>query len=199
MLKNPQKIKIRNVFLFLIFVLAFGCIFLGGAKTVQATQGTASVSGNWNATTTWGGSAIPISSTAVIINEGVTVTVNTTTAVAASVVIGTNSNTATTILTFAATGSPVLTVGGTVTIGAGTSSTKGGATLTMVSGSTLIANALAVGNTASTQTFNQSTGTVQLAATNTLPATVFLAFYNLNINGSTYLHLAVGLYVAPKN
>ena len=46
------------------------------ASFAQAATKTASVTGNWNATATWGGSPIPTSSDDVIINSGVTVSFN---------------------------------------------------------------------------------------------------------------------------
>ncbi|MBI3602515.1 MAG: filamentous hemagglutinin N-terminal domain-containing protein, partial [Candidatus Omnitrophica bacterium] len=148
------------------------------------TTGVASVTGNWGNTATWGGSAVPTASTAVTINQGITVTVADTgsTDVAASVVIGTATGSGTAVLTFSTT-SDQLTVSGTVTIGF--SSGSAAATLSMVSGSILICNGFALGATSGTKTWTPSTGTVQLAATNTLPATIFTSFGNLTITGGT--------------
>jgi hypothetical protein len=62
---------------------------------------TASVSGNWSSTTTWGGAAVPTSADAVTINSGITVTVDIALAQCAS-------------LTFAAiSANSVLTISGT--------------------------------------------------------------------------------------
>ena len=48
---------------------------------------SASVSGNWNSTTTWGGAAVPVAADDVIIGAGVAVTVNVTTAAVHSLTI----------------------------------------------------------------------------------------------------------------
>ena len=44
-------------------------------KPASAAARTASVSGNWNNTATWGGSSVPIAGDTVTINSGITVTV----------------------------------------------------------------------------------------------------------------------------
>ncbi len=58
------------------FSIALAFIFLV-ASSAQA-QRTASVSGNWSNTATWGGQAVPTSADAVTINSGITVTVDIT-------------------------------------------------------------------------------------------------------------------------
>lgn len=64
---------------------------------------TASVSGNWNATATWGGSSVPVAGDAVTINSGITVTVTAPAACAS--------------ITFAAVATnSVLTINGTNTL-----------------------------------------------------------------------------------
>ncbi|MEI6853182.1 MAG: hypothetical protein WCL06_10080, partial [Bacteroidota bacterium] len=94
-----------------------------------------------------------------------------------------------------------ITVAGAVTLGM---STYGG-TLSMASGGTLISNSLAVAGTG-TNTFTPGSGTIQLAANNTLPTSVFTAFNNLVINnastttiGGTYTckSLQLGSSAAP--
>ncbi|MGA1978710.1 MAG: DUF2341 domain-containing protein, partial [Bacteroidales bacterium] len=72
-----------------------------------------------------------------------------------------------------------LTVAGIVTLGnAGNNNRRG--TLTMTNGGTLICNGFAVAN-GGANTFTPGTGTIQLNATNTLPATIFTSFNNLII------------------
>ena len=142
--------------------------------------GVASVSGNWSSTATWGGSAIPVAGTAVTINEGITVTVDINNAVCTSLRIGTNTATTAAILLF--NSGSQLTVGGTVSLGSSSGNRPG--TITMTSGGTLICNGFALSGTG-TKTFTSGTGTVQLAATNTIPATPFNNFNNLTISAGT--------------
>lgn len=65
---------------------------------VVAQTRTATASGNWNSTATWGGQSVPTSANAVVINNGVVVTV-TANAAAASIdfAVGTNTNTGITV------------------------------------------------------------------------------------------------------
>src|ERR1051326_7120845 len=95
----------RNSVLKLASLFFVAVVFmLLGASSGKAAARTASVSGNWSSTATWGGQAVPVAGDTVTINVGVTVTVDISTAVCASVVIGSGNGTAT--LTFATTGSP---------------------------------------------------------------------------------------------
>ena len=55
-------------------ILLFFFILLSSVDILAATR-TATVSGNWNSTTTWGGSSVPTSADDVIIRRGITVTV----------------------------------------------------------------------------------------------------------------------------
>jgi autotransporter-associated beta strand protein len=169
-------------------------------------QRTASVSGNWNNTATWGGNSVPTSTDAVIIRDGVTLTVNVTNAACVSMQINSGAkNTA--FLAFSSSGSPKLTVTGNVTVGqAGNTNREG--TITFQSGSTLECGSLSLGSvntqtsklimtaggylkvngalTAfSSSTFTPGTGTVELTATNTLPSSIFTSFNNLIISGGT--------------
>jgi hypothetical protein len=165
-------------------------------------QRTASVSGNWNDPATWGGLSVPTSTDAVTINAGVTVTVNLTNAVCASLQVGTTTGTAT--LTFSGT-TPQLTVSGNVVLGdSGNANNRG--VITFISGSFLIVNgSVTNGNngangtitmtaggelrtnsfSTSTGTWTPGTGTVNLTATNTLPSSIFTSFNNLDINSGT--------------
>lgn len=194
---NLQSIK------FLTAVFLFCCFLFTGHSFGQRT---ASVSGNWNSTTTWGGASVPSVSDAVTINVGVTVTVNVTNATCASMVIGSGNGVAT--LTFAATGSPVLTVAGNVDVGNSGNQNRDG-TITFTSGSTLIANSLRLGTIGNqvgriTMTaggllrlnggvtigstgaiWTPGTGTLELTANNTLPTTVLTSFNNLTISNNT--------------
>lgn len=82
-------------------------------SSMANAQKTASVSGNWNNIATWGGAAIPTSSDDVIINNGVTVTINVANAQCKSITIGnTDAQCGVTI-----SGTNSLTVTNAVTIG----------------------------------------------------------------------------------
>jgi len=70
-----------RVFILTVFFILFGMI-----QSMAATR-TASVSGNWSNIATWGGAAVPVDGDNVIINSGVTVTVDVNTAAVASIVI----------------------------------------------------------------------------------------------------------------
>ena len=169
-------------------------------------QRTASVNGNWNNTATWGGSSVPTSTDAVIIRNGVTLTVNVTNAACASMQINSGGN-STAFLAFASSGSPKLTVTGNVIVGQSGNANREG-TITFTSGSTLECGSLSLGSIAgqisalnmaaggllkvngaltafSGSTFTPGTGTVELTATNTLPPSIFTSFNNLIISGGT--------------
>ena len=57
-----------------IFIIQLGLILT--ASTLNAQTRTATVSGNWDNIATWGGASFPVAGNDVIINPGVTVTVN---------------------------------------------------------------------------------------------------------------------------
>ncbi|MCB0775212.1 MAG: T9SS type A sorting domain-containing protein [Chitinophagaceae bacterium] len=82
---------------------------------IQAQTRTASVTGNWNSASTWGGAAPPTSVNDVVINNGITVTVDVA-AQCASITI--NGGNAESILTISSTNS--LNVGGAITINSAT-------------------------------------------------------------------------------
>jgi autotransporter-associated beta strand protein len=169
-------------------------------------QRTASASGNWNNTATWGGNPVPTATDAVIIRDGVTLTVNVTNAACASMQINSGGN-STASLAFALSGSPSLTVTGKVTVGQLGNTNREGR-ITFTSGSTLECGSLSLGSVAtqtsslimaaggylkvngaltafSGSTFTRGTGTVELTATNTLPSSIFTSFNNLIISGGT--------------
>jgi hypothetical protein len=180
-------------------------IALAAVSSASAAPRTASVSGNWTNTATWGGSAMPVAGDTVTINTGVTVTVNTNDAQCASVAMGTGAGTAT--LTFAASGNPKLTVSGAVTVGNAGNANRVGA-ITFTSGSTLICGSLSLGAIAtqassvnmtaggtlqiggtvtvfSGSTWTPGTGSVELTSINTLPTTIFTSFNNLTVSSGT--------------
>jgi len=67
-----QEMKTKSLCVIPIFVVLLLCV----TPTVWGAIRTASVSGNWSSTTTWGGASVPTSSDAVTINSGITVTVD---------------------------------------------------------------------------------------------------------------------------
>lgn len=204
-MKGSKSFSLK-ILLFNGFLVFFLCTHQLWAQRV------ASVSGNWNNTATWGGQPVPTSTDAVTINAGVTVTVNVINATCQSMVIGSANGIGT--LTFAATGSPSLTVLGNIDVGNSGNQNRRGA-ITFTSGSTLIANSLRLGTTGNqtssiTMTggllrvngpitvgstgaiWEPNTGTVELTATNTLPTTIFTSFNNLTIaSGTTTTGVAI--------
>ncbi|HYC41077.1 MAG TPA: T9SS type A sorting domain-containing protein [Chitinophagaceae bacterium] len=81
---------------------------------VSAAQRTASVSGNWSSTATWGGASVPTSSDAVTINAGVTVTVDVAANAASLTLNGTLNLTSGNNLTINSGGSVTINNGGSV-------------------------------------------------------------------------------------
>lgn len=102
-----------------VFLLFSGSVF---------GQRTATQTGNWNSTATWGGQSVPTVSDAVIIPNGVSVTVNVNNAVCASLTINNSAN-GTGTLQF--NSGSVLTVSASVTMG-GTGQRVGDITMTTV-------------------------------------------------------------------
>ena len=163
---------------------------------------------------TSGGSATgvpaPDAVDAVTIEAGHTVTVDLAGEVCASMQLGSAAANNTGMINFAATGSPSLTVSGAVKLGGAAAAQTGtitfnysGATLTagsltlggsagpgtitMTAGGTLIVGGAITVNTVAGNTWTPGTGTVQLTAINTLPATIFTSFNNLTIEANTTL------------
>lgn len=109
----PQNLYDRVKAIGLTLVV-FVLVFAGNGAWGQTR--TASVSGNWNNTTTWGGQSVPTAVNDVVINNGINVTINIANAECQSLTInGGGSNTYVTV------GANSLTVGGAITINAATS------------------------------------------------------------------------------
>ncbi len=80
------NISFRSLAIIFAMLLSF--------QFVSAQLRTASVSGNWNSTTTWGGASVPTSANTVLINNGIVVTVTANAAASAiDFAVGTNVNT----------------------------------------------------------------------------------------------------------
>ncbi|MEI6393764.1 MAG: YDG domain-containing protein [Verrucomicrobiota bacterium] len=185
-------------------LLAAGLAF-GGAATASAATVVVSSSVNWTTLTVGLGDTV-------VVRNGATLTVNSTTAVCGNLQLGgdtVNSGGAGT-LAFSASGNPALTVSSSVVVGGSGNNNRNGA-ITFQSGSTLAAGSLQLGSSGSSPaagtiamtsggtlkvggaitvgtasgTWTRGTGTVILTANNTLPATIFTTFNNLTINDGT--------------
>ena len=142
------------------FAVLLSLIPLLGMSAYAATV-TSSQSGNWSATTTWGGNPAPVAGDNVIIDGGFTVTVDVSNAACASVQLGgTLVGSGDGILAFA--GGSRLTVAGLMTVGVG--NRKG--SITMASGGILTNEGLVLNGLG---TWTPGTGTVEFTASNTLP------------------------------
>ena len=138
----------------LISVLSFS------ATSVMAVTKTASVSGNWSNTATWGGAAVPVAGDNIIINSGVTVTVDVTTALVTTVVINASS----TFNGIAISGTNVLNCGA----------------ITMNSPTAAVNSAINVG----TGTLNATSIAIPGSATANQVCMVFVSTGTINITGS---------------
>ncbi|MCB9339382.1 MAG: autotransporter-associated beta strand repeat-containing protein [Lewinellaceae bacterium] len=168
-------------------------------------------SGLWSSTVPnapWPNGTVPTSIDDVTIGAGHTVTVDIPTATCKSITLGNGIGTAT--LDFLTTGSPMLTVVEAVVVG-GSGATNRLGNITFASGSTLVAASVNLGGNATTpapgtinmtnggtiitgelkvntvagNTWTPGTGTVRMTTTNTLPATIFTSFANLQIDAAT--------------
>ncbi|MCB9056247.1 MAG: T9SS type A sorting domain-containing protein [Chitinophagales bacterium] len=94
--------------------IAFMVALFLAVSQLQAQTRTASVSGNWNNVTTWGGASVPTSANDVVINNGINVTVN-----VAAECASLTMNSGGTIMAVTISGSNSLTVTGAITINSG--------------------------------------------------------------------------------
>jgi len=145
-------------------------------------------SGNWTSTNSWtvasgfDSDGIPDSNDAVHILGSDNITVNTGSQACASLIIGaTSGNNNTSTLTFSS--GTTLTVDGTVSLGNAGGTNRRGA-INMTNGGTLVCEGFGLLNSVA-NTFTYGAGTVNLTATNTLPATIFTTFNDLNIISGT--------------
>jgi len=191
-----------------LFFVSLLILLIVGVGTVSGATRYSVANGNWNATSTWSassngtsGASVPASGDDVIIERNRTVTVNGN-FTCLSLVVGAASNNPG-ILTFSGV-TPSLTVTGAVQLGGSGNTAKTG-TITFTSGSILDAGSVVLGNAGGTpaagiitmtaggtlktgsltvntvtgNTWTPGTGTVNMDATNTLPATIFTTFNNL--------------------
>lgn len=169
--RSTRAVMKRHFFLLLFM---FTCVIAGMA------QKTATTSGNWSNPATWSPSGVPVSSDAVIINPGITVTVDVADAQAASLQLNVaGSGVQTSTLTFNA-GSQ-LTLSGTFTF-AQTADRPG--IINMTAGGTLQTAGFVTGVTTGSS-FIAGAGTLVLTGNNTLPTTLFGTLNNLRIAVAT--------------
>ena len=199
-----------------VFILFF--LFFISATFAQRTWDGGGDGVNWNSANNWNPNGVPVATDAVILTNNASITVNSTTAICASLQLGGTANNTRGILTFSATGSPKLTVTGAITMGGNNNNSNRAGTITFVSGSTLECGSLTLGNgnnspsvltmSASSNlitgalnvggsgtTWTPSTGRVELKASNTLPSSVITSFGNLTVSYGTTT-AGVGISIA---
>ncbi len=167
----------------------FGVLLVLSAQHSFAATINITTSNSWTLITTGTGpGGLPGSADVVNVQSGATLTVNTSTGVCASINVGGGGNNTNSILLFNS-GSQI-TVSGILTL-SGSGQRLG--TVNMTSGGTLICAGFALG--ANPGTWTPGTGTIQLTATNTLPATVITSFNNLIITSSSITTTGVAITV----
>ena len=167
-----------------VLIVAVLALLFFATSSTQARTCVANSTGNWSTPATWvgcGASGIPVAGDTVKIVGAFTVTVDVSNAVTANIQVGGTSGSGTATLVFNA-GSQ-LTVSGPITLGGTTTTTNG--TINMTNGGTLIAGSLALSAFTNIKTWIPGSGTVQLTANNTLPASIFTAFNNLIVSAGT--------------
>jgi fibronectin-binding autotransporter adhesin len=162
-------------------------LLLISGQIVQGATRTASVTGNWSSTTTWGGSAVPTSADAVVINSGVTVTVDGA-AVCASVTI--NAASATNGITISGTNS--LTVSGAITMNAAAAAVN--STLSVGAGTMTAASISIAGSPTSGRNtqLTLSTGTIDCSGSVTFSGTAAQARLTFSGAGVLFVGGALG-------
>ena len=160
-------------------LLAVVLILVLGTDAYAITR-TSSQSGNWSASSTWGGNPAPVAGDDVIINGGFTVTVDIPNAACLSIQLG-GSALGQGAGTLGFTSGSQVTVSGVVAVGPFNNSTTPGS-LTMASGGTLTCEGVTVGRLG---TWTAGTGTIELTATNTIPSDNNVNFNNLTMSGGT--------------
>ena len=200
---------IISLLLILLFTFSF--------SMVQAATRTASVSGNWSATATWGGAAVPTAADDVTINSGITVTVdiaaacNTVTfaAVAASsnlTISGTNTLTVTGLVNMPRPSSGAIC---SVNVNAGTfscgsltmaatavSSSSRIDRMVITTGTATISGAVTTSsNTGASQISFTGAGTLNLGGTTGTPTLTTFAGCNVNYTGSGAQNIIVHSYL----
>jgi hypothetical protein len=175
MKKSLHFFKISSIMLVLVLI----------ASVTQAQTRTASVSGNWNNVATWGSASVPTSANDVVINDGVTVTVNVAAACASLTINGGTSGGGITIST---TNSLAVTNGAIINAPQNNNDVKsiavGAGTFTC---SSLTMADVVSGNINTDVVFSVSTGTATVSGTITMNGSTSENF--VNITGAGILNL----------
>ncbi len=182
-MKRQWTSKITFALMIVLLVLAVAPVI-----PARAATRTASVSGSWNSTTTWGGSQPPGSSDSVTINSGVTVTVPGGYSASSSSISFTTGTSGPASITLADSTSS-LTVGGAVTIQQQASGTN--VNQINVGAGTFTAASVALSATTDASRFSQiliSSGTVtvsgDITSSGTASRIVFSGAGRINAGGT---------------
>ncbi len=159
-----------------VLILTVGLLL---TVTFAQAQRTASVSGNWSSTATWGGQPVPTASDAVTINSGVTVTVDQN-ASCASITVNSPSN----ANGITVSGTNSLTVGGAVTMNPSPFLTFVNSTIAVGAGS-LTASSISIpgGFLNGSCIVTLSTGTINISGDITFSGLAFSAQFTFTGNG----------------
>ncbi|MFA6407513.1 MAG: dockerin type I domain-containing protein [Candidatus Paceibacterota bacterium] len=184
LIRNLLLLSRKISFLKNIILGAF-LAFLLLPNLVLAAPRTASVSGNWDNTATWGGLSVPVAGDSVTINSGITVTV-TTDAACSTVAFTTGTSGTTASITL--NSGVLLAVSGNVTIQRPGSNNFNN--ITVGAGTLTIGGTLTLSGTTGTRTsiLNISTGTVTVTGNITSAGTasqiIFSGAGTLNAGGT---------------
>ncbi|MFA6923780.1 MAG: hypothetical protein WC223_05940, partial [Bacteroidales bacterium] len=180
-MKTPANTLKHTITAVIVFTLFLFNVF----STALAATRTASVTGNWSSTTTWGGSSVPTSSDDVVVNSGITVTVD---ANAECNTITINANSAGSANGITISDSYTLTVTGAVSMTAPSSFKT---SLIAVNAGTLNAGSITIhGGSLATSSLTVSTGSINCSGDISFtggPSGVNLTFTGagtLNIGGN---------------
>jgi hypothetical protein len=184
------KLKSADV-RFILFILVI--LLLTFSKSFSANR-TASVSGNWSSTATWGGSSVPVAGDAVTIYTGITVTVDGT-YTCASITMNSNSNTLN-------VSSGNLTCTGNLSMLYNSNTASRLNKITISTGTFTVGGQISVDGTGSGSLTISSTGnfifsnattlTTNLTLTATLGTVTYNAAGNQGIRTTTYNNLVLG-------
>jgi hypothetical protein len=179
--------------------IALALILLVTATVTNAQTRTASVTGNWNATATWGGASVPTSANDVVINAGVTVTVN---VAAAANSITYNGGATANVITISGTNS--LAVTGAITMNGTTAVTGNQATLLTIGSGSVSCASLAInpiaGNLGSNNRRTEVTiSTGSLSVTGNISASGNVTGGSgITLSGAGSVNVGGALYTSPN-
>jgi uncharacterized repeat protein (TIGR02543 family) len=185
----------KKIFSIILSVVVIFSIF-GIASKSEAAARSASVSGNWSSTTTWGGSPVPVAGDTCTINNGIAVTVD-----IAAVCTSLKFPTANKASSLTISGTNSLTLSGALTLTR--PSSGGGTTNVNVNTGTLSAGSVTLGGTTSRLTaINISTGTMSVTGNITSAGTfsriIFSGAGTLNAGG-TFMSTTQGTFTPSSS